>query len=323
MNPQVKQPFVICLYGPTAAGKTGLAIALTQHLPCDIISVDSALIYRGMDIGTAKPTAAEQAQAPHRLIDICEPSESYSAAQFAADARREIDAIIARGRIPLLVGGTMLYFKALLEGMSKLPEANPEIRAQLQQELEVQGAAALHQQLQQIDPVSAERIHQNDPQRLLRALEVYRISGKSLTELTQQRHGALPYPVIQMAIAPSDRKVLHERISLRFRQMLEQGFLDEVKRLRQQSDLHLDLPALRCVGYRQAWQYLDGEFDDNELIDRGIFATRQLAKRQLTWLRKWPGVHWLETDADNLVEQALAICAGEPELFTQVALENE
>lgn len=317
-----KVPFVICLYGPTAAGKTGLAIALTQHLPCDIISVDSALIYRGMDIGTAKPTAEEQAQAPHRLIDICDPSQSYSAAQFAADALREIDAIIAQGRIPLLVGGTMLYFKALLEGMSSLPEANPNIRAQLQHELETQGAAALHQQLQQVDPTSATRIHPNDPQRLLRALEVYRISGQTMTELTQQRHGALPYPVIQMAIAPSDRNVLHERIALRFRQMLEQGFLDEVKQLRQQSDLHLDLPALRCVGYRQAWQYLDGEFDYDEMVDRGIFATRQLAKRQLTWLRKWPGVHWLETDEANLLAHALEICAGEPQLFTELALEN-
>src|SRR5690554_7327171 len=183
--------------------------------------------------------------------------------------------------------------------------------------------AAMHEQLQAIDPISAARIHPNDPQRLLRALEVHRISGQSLTELTQQRQGALPYPVIQMAIAPSDRKVLHERISLRFRQMLEQGFLDEVKQLRQQSDLHLDLPALRCVGYRQAWQFLDGEFDYDEMIDRGIFATRQLAKRQLTWLRKWPGVAWLETDAENLVAQALAICSQEARLFNDLTLENE
>lgn len=318
----MSQPHVICLYGPTAAGKTGLAIALTQHLPCDIISVDSALIYRGMDIGTAKPNAAELAQAPHRLIDICDPAESYSAAQFAADARREIDDIIARGRIPLLVGGTMLYFKALLEGMSQLPQADAVIRATLNQELEQRGGQALHDELATIDATSAARIHPNDPQRLIRALEVYRITGMTLTELTAERHGALPYPIIQLAVAPSDRAVLHERIALRFRQMIEQGFLDEVEKLRRRSDLHLDLPALRCVGYRQAWQYLDGEFSYDEMIDRGIFATRQLAKRQLTWLRKWPSVHWLDTEADDLVEQALAYCKQSPQLFTQASLEK-
>ncbi|PHR64228.1 tRNA (adenosine(37)-N6)-dimethylallyltransferase MiaA [Pseudidiomarina marina] len=316
------KPHVICLYGPTAAGKTGLAIALTQHLPCDIISVDSALIYRGMDIGTAKPTAEELAQAPHRLIDICDPAESYSAAQFAADARREIDNIIAAGRIPLLVGGTMLYFKALLEGMSKLPEADAAIRAQLTRELEQKGSEALHTELRQVDPQSAQRIHPNDPQRLLRALEVYRISGKTISELTEARHGALPYPIIQIAVAPSDRAVLHDRIALRFRQMVEQGFIDEVEQLRQRSDLHIDLPSIRCVGYRQAWQYLDGEFDFEEMINRGIFATRQLAKRQLTWLRKWPGVHWLETESPTLVQDALAICAKPAQLFTQSDLEN-
>ncbi|RUO59862.1 tRNA (adenosine(37)-N6)-dimethylallyltransferase MiaA [Pseudidiomarina marina] len=316
------KPHVICLYGPTAAGKTGLAIALTQHLPCDIISVDSALIYRGMDIGTAKPTAEELAQAPHRLIDICDPAESYSAAQFAADARREIDNIIAAGRIPLLVGGTMLYFKALLEGMSKLPEADAAIRAQLTRELEQKGSEALHTELRQVDPQSAQRIHPNDPQRLLRALEVYRISGKTISELTEARHGALPYPIIQIAVAPSDRAVLHDRIALRFRQMVEQGFIDEVEQLRQRSDLHIDLPSIRCVGYRQAWQYLDGEFDFEEMINRGIFATRQLAKRQLTWLRKWPGIHWLETESPTLVQDALAICAKPAQLFTQSDLEN-
>ncbi|MGI0153928.1 MULTISPECIES: tRNA (adenosine(37)-N6)-dimethylallyltransferase MiaA [Pseudidiomarina] len=299
---------VICLYGPTAAGKTGLAIALTQALPCDIISVDSALIYRGMDIGTAKPSAAEQAQAPHRLIDICDPSESYSAAQFAADAREEIEAILARGRIPLLVGGTMLYFKALLEGMSDLPEADPAIRQQLLEQVASAGTHALHQRLEQIDPVSAARIHPHDPQRLVRALEVYLSSGQTLTELTTQRTGALPYPVLQLAVAPHNRSVLHERIKVRFLQMLEQDFLAEVEQLRQRSDLHLDLPALRCVGYRQAWQYLAGECSYDEMVERGIAATRQLAKRQLTWLRKWPGVHWLDTDADDLAVQAIAYC---------------
>ncbi|WP_417659399.1 tRNA (adenosine(37)-N6)-dimethylallyltransferase MiaA [Pseudidiomarina sp.] len=318
----MNEPFVICLYGPTAAGKTGLAIALTQQLPCDIISVDSALIYRGMDIGTAKPTAEELAQAPHRLIDICDPAESYSAAQFAADARREIDAIIAQGRIPLLVGGTMLYFKALLEGMSQLPEADEGIRQQLGRELEQGGSAKLHSELAAIDPVSAARIHPNDPQRLMRALEVYRISGQTLTDLTAARHGALPYPLIQIAVAPRDRATLHQRIELRFRQMVEQGLLIEVEQLRQRSDLHVDLPAIRCVGYRQAWQYLDGDYDYEEFIDRGIFATRQLAKRQLTWLRKWPGVQWLESESPNLLEQAIELCAQQPQLFAQGSLEN-
>ncbi|MDX1706722.1 tRNA (adenosine(37)-N6)-dimethylallyltransferase MiaA [Pseudidiomarina sp.] len=311
----MNQPGVICLYGPTAAGKTGLAIELCQRLPCDIISVDSALIYRGMDIGTAKPTAEELARAPHRLIDICDPAESYSAAQFAKDARSHIEAIIEKGRIPLLVGGTMLYFKALLEGMSELPEADPTIRQQLQSLLDEQGSRYLHSQLQLIDPPSAARIHPNDPQRLIRALEVWRSSGHSLTELSQQRRGALPYPIWQLAVAPPDRSVLHQRIALRFQLMLEQGLLDEVKALRERPDLHLDLPALRCVGYRQVWQYLDGEFSYEEMLDRGVFATRQLAKRQLTWLRKWPGIHWLNTQSDDLPGQALAYLQKPPQHF--------
>ncbi|WP_417657011.1 tRNA (adenosine(37)-N6)-dimethylallyltransferase MiaA [Pseudidiomarina aestuarii] len=310
------KPHVICLYGPTAAGKTGLAIELTKRLPCDIISVDSALIYRGMDIGTAKPTAAELAQAPHRLIDICDPAQAYSAAEFARDAKREIDAIISAGRIPLLVGGTMLYFKALLEGMSKLPSSNPQLRAALQQRLEQEGATVLHQELQDIDPVSAERIHPHDPQRLLRALEVYQSTGQSLTALTQERHGALTYPVLQLAVAPRERSTLHQRIEQRFRIMVEQGLIAEVEQLRLRSDLHLDLPALRCVGYRQVWQYLDGDFGWDEMIDRGIFATRQLAKRQLTWLRKWPNVQWFDSEADDLIEQAFAYCQTEPHSFT-------
>lgn len=313
----MNEPYVICLYGPTAAGKTGLAIALRQQLPVEIISVDSALIYRGMDIGTAKPTAEELAQAPHRLIDICDPAESYSAAQFASDARRHIDDIIAAGRIPLLVGGTMLYFKALLEGMSKLPEADPQLRQQLQVRLAQQGNDALHAELAHIDPQSAQRIHPNDPQRLLRALEVYYVSGKTLTELTKERHGALPYPVVQLAVAPQDRKVLHDRIAFRFRQMVEQGLLTEVEVLRQREDLHLDLPALRCVGYRQAWQYLDGEFDRATFLDKGIFATRQLAKRQLTWLRKWPGVKWFDSLDPQLTEHALRYCQQVPGNFTR------
>lgn len=318
----MSEPFVICLYGPTAAGKTGLAMALAEQLPCDIISVDSALIYRGMDIGTAKPTAAELAQAPHRLIDICDPAESYSAAQFAADARAAIDDIIAQGRIPLLVGGTMLYFKALLEGMSYLPEADPQLREQLQQRLQEEGSAALHRELQQCDPDSAQRIHPNDPQRILRALEVFALTGLPLTVLTEERHGALPYPLVQIAVAPPDRAVLHERIEQRFRQMLDQGLIAEVSQLRLRSDLHLDLPSMRCVGYRQVWQYLDGELSYEEMVDRGIFATRQLAKRQLTWLRKWPNVHWLDSDAADLVEQALSYCRQPAQIFTQSNLEK-
>ncbi len=312
----MNQSYVICLYGPTAAGKTGLAIELSQQLGADIISVDSALIYRGMDIGTAKPTAAELARAPHRLIDICDPAERYSAAQFAADARREIDAILAKGRIPLLVGGTMMYFKTLLEGMSELPEADAAVREKLTQRLEIQGSEVLHAELSRIDPTSAARIHPNDPQRLIRALEVYEVSGKSLTELTQTRSGALPYPAVQLAVAPLDRKVLHDRIALRFRQMLEQGFLDEVKALRARGDLHLDLPALRSVGYRQAWQYLDGDIDYESMVDKGIFATRQLAKRQLTWLRKWHDVRWFDSLAPDLVEQVVAYCQQAPKNFT-------
>lgn len=308
---------VICLYGPTAAGKTALAIALAEQLPAELISVDSALIYRGMDIGTAKPSAAELARAPHRLIDICDPSESYSAAQFAQHARQHIDEIIAAGRTPLLVGGTMLYFKALLEGLSTLPVADPAIRAELQQQLNEQGSAALHQQLARVDPVSAARIHPNDPQRISRALEVFRCSGQSLTALSQQRHGALPYPVLQLALAPQQRACLHQRIELRFRQMVSAGLQAEVEKLRARGDLHKDLPAIRSVGYRQMWEYLDGDYSYDEMINRGIFASRQLAKRQLTWLRKWPAVHWLDSLAVDVEQQALQLCQQPGQLFTE------
>lgn len=320
MTPMAK---VICLYGPTAAGKTALAIALAQRLPADIISVDSALIYRGMDIGSAKPSADELALAPHRLIDICDPSESYSAAQFAQDARRHIDSIIAAGRTPLLVGGTMLYFKALLEGMSQLPGADPTIRAELQQRLTQHGSAALHQQLAAVDPVSAARIHPNDPQRITRALEVFLSSGRSLTALSQQRQGALPYPVVQLAVAPASRSILHERIELRFRQMVSAGLQAEVETLRARGDLHRDLPAIRSVGYRQMWEYLDGDYGADEqayeeMINRGIFASRQLAKRQLTWLRKWPGVQWLDSMAADTEQQAWLACQQSGQQFTDL-----
>lgn len=296
-------PFVICLYGPTAAGKTALALELAQQLPCEIVSVDSALIYRGMDIGTAKPSVAEQRQVPHHLIDIKDPAESYSAAEFQRDASIAIGGIIARGNVPLLVGGTMLYFKALLEGMSALPESDREVRQQLTRELNTHGLASLHRQLNDVDPVSAARIHSNDPQRTLRALEVYRISGKTLTELTNTRSGQLNYPVYQFGIAPAERKTLHHRIAERFDQMLAQPFEQEVRALYERGDLHPDLPSIRCVGYRQMWSYLEGDYDYDTMRERGIIATRQLAKRQLTWLRGWPGVQWFETGAGNLSER--------------------
>ncbi|WP_320151234.1 tRNA (adenosine(37)-N6)-dimethylallyltransferase MiaA [uncultured Tolumonas sp.] len=285
--------------GPTASGKTALAIELAKRLPCDIISVDSALVYRGMDIGTAKPTAAEQAQAPHRLLDLIDPTEAYSAADFRRDALREIESIVAQGRIPLLVGGTMLYYKALLEGLSPLPAADPLIRQAIESEAEQIGWDALHAQLQQIDPVSATRIHPNDPQRLSRALEVYRISGKTLTELTQTKGEQLPYRTLQFAIAPTDRELLRQRIAERYQLMLSQGFEQEVRALYQRGDLNADLPSIRCVGYRQMWEYLEGKMSYDEMVYRGIVATCQLAKRQMTWLRGWENVTWLETGAVN------------------------
>lgn len=292
---QIK-PKAIFLMGPTASGKTALAIALRQKLPVDLISVDSALIYRGMDIGTAKPDETEQSLAPHRLIDILDPALLYSAADFRKDALKAMEEITAAGRIPLLVGGTMLYFKALLEGLSPLPSANPEIRAEIEKKAAEQGWEAIHQELASVDPVAAKRIHPNDPQRLSRALEVYLISGKSMTELTQISGEALPYDVYQFAIAPKDRNVLHQRIEARFKQMLTCGFEDEVKSLYQRGDLHEDLPSIRCVGYRQMWSYLSGEIDYDEMVYRGICATRQLAKRQITWLRGWHDVHWLDSE---------------------------
>jgi tRNA dimethylallyltransferase len=299
---KVSQGKILFLMGPTASGKTALAIKMAQKHNCEIISVDSALIYKQMDIGTAKPNAAELALAPHKLINILDPSESYSAADFRRDALIEIEAIIKRGKTPLLVGGTMMYFKALLEGLSPLPSADETIRQQIQTRADIEGWEALHQSLCEIDPVAGARIHPNDPQRLSRALEVYYISGKTMTELTQTKSAALPYEVVQFAIAPLDRKVLHELIAKRFTIMLEQGFVEEVNSLMARGDLHLDLPSMRCVGYRQCWQYLEGEFDYDTMVEKATAATRQLAKRQLTWLRGWPDVHWLESGAEsNLV----------------------
>lgn len=282
--------------GPTASGKTALAINLRKTLPVELISVDSALIYQGMDIGTAKPTAEELAQAPHRLLDILDPAKAYSAADFRRDALAEMADITASGRIPLLVGGTMLYFKALLEGLSPLPAADPDVRARIEQQAAELGWDALHRQLVDIDPVAGAQIHPNDPQRLSRALEVFFISGKTLTELTQTSGEALPYQVHQFAIAPAGRELLHQRIEQRFHQMLASGFEAEVRGLFARGDLHTEMPSIRCVGYRQMWSYLAGEISHEEMVYRGICATRQLAKRQMTWLRGWEGVHWLDSE---------------------------
>ncbi|WP_313048471.1 tRNA (adenosine(37)-N6)-dimethylallyltransferase MiaA [Atlantibacter subterraneus] len=301
-------PKAIFLMGPTASGKTALAINLRKTLPVELISVDSALIYRGMDVGTAKPGAEELAQAPHRLLDILDPAEAYSAADFRRDALKEMAEITASGRIPLLVGGTMLYFKALLEGLSPLPSANPEIRARIEQQAAEQGWDALHRELQEIDPVAARRIHPNDPQRLSRALEVFFISGKTLTELTQTSGDALPYQVHQFAIAPASRELLHQRIEQRFHQMLASGFEAEVRALFARGDLHTDMPSIRCVGYRQMWSYLAGEVPYDDMVYRGICATRQLAKRQMTWLRGWQGVHWLDSEKpESALQEVLQV----------------
>ncbi|KWS28341.1 tRNA (adenosine(37)-N6)-dimethylallyltransferase MiaA [Pseudomonas syringae] len=309
-------PPAIFLMGPTAAGKTDLAIELTKVLPCELISVDSALVYRGMDIGTAKPSKTQLAEHPHRLIDILDPAQSYSAADFRSDALAAMAEITARGNIPLLVGGTMLYFKALLDGLADMPAADAQVRAQLEADAQAFGWQALHEQLAVVDPVSAARIHPNDPQRLIRALEVYRVSGMSMTAHREQQTAQsteaaasgrqqLPYTVANLAIAPADRKVLHQRIALRFEQMLDQGFLDEVLALRSRGDLHSGLPSIRAVGYRQVWDHLDGKLTRDEMQERGIIATRQLAKRQFTWLRSWDDLHWLDSLASDNLSRAL------------------
>lgn len=288
--------------GPTASGKTALALKLAERMPCEIVSVDSALIYRGMDIGTAKPSLSEQQLVPHHLLDILDPVDAYSAADFRRDALALIADILERGKTPLLVGGTMLYYKALLEGLSPLPEADPQIRAQIEAEAAAHGWQSLHDELLRIDPVAGTRIHPNDPQRLSRAIEVYRISGKTMTELTQTKGDSFPYHAIQFAMSPANRTQLRERIALRFHQMLDQGFEAEVRKLYQRGDLSPNLPSIRCVGYRQMWEYIDGSLSYDEMVYRGIVATCQLAKRQMTWLRGWSSVNWLDSDADNNVD---------------------
>ncbi|ESP92874.1 MULTISPECIES: tRNA (adenosine(37)-N6)-dimethylallyltransferase MiaA [Pseudoalteromonas] len=292
--------------GPTAAGKTALAIELCKHLDTEIISVDSALVYKGMDVGTAKPEPSELAQAPHHLIDLIDPIESYSVADFRRDAIALIDKLHAQGKIPVLVGGTMMYFKGLIEGLSPLPEASAQIRSELERDAAEQGWPALHAELAKIDPEAAEKISENDSQRINRALEVYRITGKPMSLLQKQKQPELPYTFYQFAIAPSDRKVLHERIEKRFKIMLDQGFKNEVLTLYNRDDLHPDLPSIRCVGYRQMWEHLSGECDYDEMVFKGIAATRQLAKRQLTWLRSWPNVTWLETGEQENLQRILS-----------------
>lgn len=279
-------PKAITLMGPTASGKTDLAIFLSENFPVDIISVDSALVYRGLDIGSAKPSTEELAKAPHRLIDVVDPAEAYSAARFRKDALKEMAAIIEAGRIPLLVGGTMLYFRALLQGLSELPASDEVTRKKIAQLANEIGWEKMHQRLAAVDPEAAKRIHPNDPQRISRALEVYEMTGKAISQLQkEQKSEPLPYQVLKLALIPSDRTILHQRIEKRFGLMLEQGLIDEVKTLRARGDLHEDLPAIRAVGYRQVWDYLASRIDYTEMQERGVIATRQLAKRQLTWLR--------------------------------------
>lgn len=296
--------------GPTAAGKTKLAMDLVEQLPCDIISVDSALVYQGMDIGTAKPNAAELAKAPHRLMDFLDPASAYSAATFRQDALREIEDILAQGRIPLLVGGTMLYYKALASGLAKMPEANAQIRERLDQQAQQIGWAAMHQRLQQIDPVAAERIHQNDTQRLQRALEVHELSGITMTELLQQQEDVLlPYDVVRIILAPENRHDLDERIALRFNSMLQQGFIEEVKQLKARTGLTLENASMRAVGYRQVWEFLDGQCTEQEMLEKSIHATIQLAKRQYTWLRKEQKAKWFSPFGLQLEEVLLYLRA--------------
>jgi len=297
---------LIFLMGPTAAGKTELAVSLVKHFPCDIISVDSAMIYRGMDIGTAKPSADILAQAPHRLVDILDPAESYSVGQFLRDTQIEIQTIQKNGRIPLLVGGTMLYFHSLQQGLSVLPLGDVQVRERINQQAKEYGWATLHQYLATIDPQSAMRIHPNDAQRIQRAIEVYELSGLTLTQwYAKQTPQILTQPLIKIIISPTQRSDLHAKIAQRFHAMLKQGLISEVEHLYQRDDLHQDLPAMRCVGYRQVWHYLLGELDYNELIERGIIATRQLAKRQLTWLRQQSATVWFDSQQPNVIEQVL------------------
>ncbi|WP_240612367.1 tRNA (adenosine(37)-N6)-dimethylallyltransferase MiaA [Salinicola lusitanus] len=295
------RPLAILLLGPTASGKTDSAIALHERLGAELISVDSAMVYRGMDIGTAKPSPAELARAPHRLIDIRDPAEIYTAADFRRDALIEMEKISACGKMPLLVGGTMMYAKRLVEGVAAMPAADPQLRERLRRRGEREGFETLHAELAQVDPQAAEAIHPRNRQRLIRALEVFRLSGVTLSEhWRRQQPENFPWRLLSIALAPAERSVLHERIARRFDAMLAGGFVAEVATLKQRGDLHADLPSMRSVGYRQAWEHLEGAYDRDALRERGIAATRQLAKRQLTWLRRWPDLHWVDSCAPDV-----------------------
>ena len=281
---------VIFLMGPTASGKTDLAVSLRDHMPVELINVDSAQIYQQMDIGTAKPDAETLTKAPHRLLGFCDPADAYSAADFAIDAKKEIADIHSMGRIPLLVGGSMLYFKVLLEGLSDLPPADADVRQTIQDQADKEGWTSLHQQLQLVDPITAARLHPNHSQRIQRALEVYKITGTPLSELQNQSEGGIEdqYDVRQYALVMQNRALLHQRIEQRFMEMMDAGFADEVEALYKRGDLHADLPSIRAAGYRQLWDYFDGHYGLDEAVEKAIIATRQLAKRQQTWLRNWP-----------------------------------
>jgi tRNA dimethylallyltransferase len=308
---------VACLLGPTASGKTAAALAFAARHPVEIVSVDSALVYREMDIGTAKPDAVERAAAPHHLIDIIDPAETYSAAQFRADALRLIGEIVARGNVPLLVGGTMLYYKALTQGLNDLPTADADVRATLDADAARDGWPALHARLATVDPQTAARLAPNDSQRIQRALEIFMLTGQPMSTLLaapRTQHVDAPYRFVPIALEPSDRAVLHARIAARFDAMLARGFIDEVRRLRSRGDLDLSMPSMRCVGYRQAWEYLDGATGYDEMRDKGIFATRQLCKRQLTWLRAMPERVVVDCCAEDATEQALEALVRSPEV---------
>jgi len=305
-----EKPLAIFLMGPTASGKTDLAMRLARERPCGIISVDSALVYRGMDIGTAKPEPELLREFPHRLVDICDPTEAYSAARFREDALQAMAEVRATGRTPLLVGGTMLYFRALEFGLARLPEADPAVRERLSAEGSRLGWPALHRRLAGIDPEAAQRIHPNDPQRLLRALEVFELSGVPLSRLQRETSADLPFRPLKLALAPLDREDLRERIAERFQAMLRAGFEGEVRRLWARGDLSPDLPSLRAVGYRQMLMYLRGEVDYDRMVELAVNSTRQLAKRQMTWLRSYPGIHWLDGTADVLA-QVLGLVDGQ------------
>ncbi|MFZ5657775.1 MAG: tRNA (adenosine(37)-N6)-dimethylallyltransferase MiaA [Pseudomonadota bacterium] len=313
------RPPAIALMGPTASGKTALAVDWARRIGGEVVSVDSALVYRGLDIGAAKPDAAERGGIAHHLIDIRAPWQPYSAAEFAVDARRAVEGIVARGRIPILAGGTGLYFHALLRGLAPMPEADAGVRAGIEAEAAARGWAALHADLARVDPEAAARIHPTDAQRIQRALEVWRVSGRSISDWRREApRERFPCRVLKLVVAPAQRAVLHERIARRFDAMLAAGFLDEVRRLRALPQLAshprpLDLPALRAVGYRQAWEHLDGRFDAAQLRERGIHATRQLAKRQLTWLRGELDARWFDPAADQArLDAALAAFLGHP-----------